>query len=74
MKISFKDFKNEVLTEMEKKPTEWRNGQFVFNYVNSNFGDVARIAQFKKGVDCFYNDEKIEPFLECCYSIISNIK
>lgn len=65
------EFKNEVLEALkEQKPQDWRNGQFVFNYVDRFFG-VAREAQFNHGIDCFYNDNKINDFLDCCYGIMS---
>ena len=46
-----------------------RYGQAVFNYVDEKYG-VARIAQFNYGIDCFYDDTKIEPFLDKCYELI----
>jgi hypothetical protein len=52
------------------KPKSWREGQFVFNVVDSLYG-VARIAQFEYGVDCFYNDDKIDEFLEVCAKILT---
>lgn len=44
-------------------PPNWREGQFVFNRVEELFGNVARQVQFKDGVDCFYNDSKIDTFI-----------
>lgn len=46
------------------QPPQWRQGQFVFNYIDQIYG-VARDVQFKDNVDCFYNDDKIDAFLEC---------
>ena len=37
---------------------------FVFNYIDQIYG-VARDVQFKDNIDCFYNDDKIDEFLEC---------
>jgi hypothetical protein len=47
----------------------WRYGQSVFNYVDQYFG-VARAVQFKDGVDCFYNDNEVDNFLEHAYNYI----
>lgn len=46
------------------RPKHWRKGQFVFNYIDQVYG-IARTVQFKDGIDCFYNDDKIDAFLEC---------
>ena len=52
------------------KPKNWRNGQFVFNVVDSLYG-VARIAQYQYRVDCFYRDDKIDEFIEVCAKILT---
>lgn len=52
------------------KPKSWREGQFVFNIVDKLYG-VARVAQFQYRVDCFYNDDKIDEFLEVCAKILT---
>ena len=44
-------------------PPNWREGQFVFNRVEELFGNIARQVQFKDGIDCFYNDSKIDTFI-----------
>ena len=43
--IDYDDFKEDVLTAMKNKPKDWRDGQFVFNYINEKYG-VARYVQF----------------------------
>ena len=48
-------------------PHNWREGQFVFNRVEELFGDIARQVQFKDGIDCFYNDSKIDTFILHAY-------
>lgn len=69
--ITYEIFRNTIKELMEtEKPKQWRNGQFVFNYIEDVYGPVARTAQFKYGVDCFYDDEKIEEFIKICYEII----
>ena len=42
----------------------YRKGQAVFNYVDLNFGDMARYIQFGLGIDCFYNDNIIDKFVD----------
>lgn len=50
-----------------EKPSDWREGQFVFNTIDSLYG-VARAVQFNDGIDCFHNDEKIDQFIKACYN------
>ena len=64
--INYDDFKEDVLTAMKNKPEDWRDGQFVFNYINEKYG-VARYVQFIDGIDCFYLDDKIDQFIDKCY-------
>ena len=47
------------------KPESWREGQFVFNVIEDYFGSVAREVQLKDKVDCFYDDSKIDQFINC---------
>ena len=49
-----------------------RYGQAIFNYVDEKY-EVARIAQFDYGIDCFYDDTKVEPFLDKCYELIKTV-
>ena len=60
------ELKIEVLKAMENKPKEWRNGQFVFNYIDENYAPVARQVQFRDGIDCFYRDDMIDQFIDAC--------
>jgi hypothetical protein len=73
--MTFEEFKNEVLSAMYcttyGKPKNWRDGQFVFNYIDEKYG-VARSVQFIDGVDCFYDDSKIEEFISRSYEYIKN--
>ena len=64
--MTLEEFRTDVLTAMKNKPKNWRDGQFVFNYINDKYR-VARYVQFIDGVDCFYNDEKIDEFIVRCY-------
>ena len=65
-KMKFEDFRADVLTAVLNKPTEWRDGQTVFNYSDELY-DVARKVQFIDGVDCFYDDSKIDEFIYRSY-------
>lgn len=67
--MTVQELKNEVYSY--EKPKNWREGQFVFNMVDELYG-VARTVQFVLGVDCFYNDDKIEEFLIKSVEVINN--
>lgn len=73
MRMTYKMLREEVMNAMKNKPSGWRDGQFVFNYIDAGYG-VARAAQFDKGVDCFYNDNVIEEFIKVCADIIRDIE
>ena len=60
------ELKNIVMSAMDTmKPKDWRKGQFVFNFIDANYG-VARAVQFEDRVDCFFRDDKIDEFIEKC--------
>ena len=61
--MDFKEFRNDILVALDNKPSEWRDGQFVFNYIDECYPGLARRVQFIRGIDCFYNDELIEDFI-----------
>ena len=46
------------------KPKNWREGQFVFNVIEDEFGAVAREVQHLDRVDCFYDDKQIDNFIQ----------
>lgn len=71
--IRKEEFKNEIMEAMAEKPASWRKGQFVFNYIDEVYG-IARIAQFQKGVDCFFCDDAIDEFIDVCYSILEEFE
>lgn len=69
----FESFRNNIIIELKtNKPKEWRDGQFVFNYIDTKYG-VARYVQFVNHIDCFYNDNMIEPFIMASYERMLNI-
>lgn len=61
-KITIKELKELIYSV--PIPTNWRHGQFVFNRVEALFGRVAREVQFVDHIDCFYDDTKIDRFLD----------
>lgn len=65
------EFKDYILEQIQVCPTNWRYGQKVFNYINKHYG-VARDVQFKDGVDCFYNDDAVDDFIDKAYNRIYN--
>lgn len=69
--MTLKELKEEVGLALENKPQEWRVGQFVFNYMERWYGDVARKTQFVDGIDCFFRDDKVDEFLEACLKRIN---
>ena len=70
--MTLKEFKKEVINFAEhSKPKQWRKGQAVFNYIDKYYR-VARNIQFEDGVDCFYNDDVIDEFIEkAFYKLVS---
>ena len=64
--MTLNEFISDVMTLIQECPKCWRTGQSIFNVVDSKYG-VARDVQFIDGIDCFYNDEEIEPFLIDAY-------
>ena len=71
MDKQIKDYTREELKEIiysdSKKLKEmypsYRWGQAVFNYIDQYIG-VARKVQFEDHVDCFYNDDAVDAFIE----------
>ena len=69
--MTAEELKQEIYNWTPDKPKNWREGQAVFNYIDQVYG-VARDAQFSYNVDCFYDDSKIDVFIETCAKIITN--
>ena len=68
----FKDHVKHIAKSIIEESPHIRYGQAVFNYVDEKYG-VARIAQFDYGIDCFYDDTKVEQFLDKCYELIKKV-
>ena len=65
--MKLEEFKREVMAAMKNKPDQWRDGQFVFNYIEENYCGLGRYVQFIEGVDCYYDDKKIDEFISICH-------
>ena len=63
--MTLEEFKNSIYSI--EKPSHWRDGQFVFNTIDSLYG-VARAVQFEDRIDCFYDDSEIDKFINACYN------
>lgn len=63
---TYEEFREDILLKVECCPKEWRKGQAVFNVVDCEYG-VARSVQFNDGIDCFYDDTRIEEFLKAAW-------
>ena len=63
-------FKKALFEGLKNKPKEWRDGQYIFNHINAIYG-VARDVQYIDRIDCFYNDSKIDEFIEASYKRIT---
>ena len=64
------EFKAEIKQCIDYRPIGWRKGQAVYNYIDGHY-NVARKVQFFDHVDCFYNDEVIDDFVELAYCHIN---
>lgn len=71
--MTFEEFNGDIMKSVKGRPEFIRFGQAVFNYVEQKYG-VARTAQFKYGVDCFYDDTKVGEFILTCYNILNDEK
>ena len=63
--MTLEEFKNSIYSI--EKPSNWRDGQFVFNTIDKLY-KVARKVQFENNIDCFYDDSKIDQFINACYN------
>lgn len=61
--MTAEELKQEIYNWIPNKPKNWREGQAVFNYIDENYS-VARTVQFHENIDCFYDDSKIDLFIE----------
>ena len=64
--MSYDEFVAKVWELVYQCPEHWRTGQKVFNVLDYNFG-LAREVQFEDGIDCFYDDELVQEFIDKCW-------
>lgn len=69
--LTKKEFNAIINKAIKQMPENWRKGQKVFNAIEREFS-VARIVQFQRGLDCFYDDSKIEEFRNEAYNVIAS--
>ena len=69
--MTYNEFAMDVLELIEECPKDWRSGQSIFNIVDSKYG-IARDVQFIDGIDCFYDDNQIDAFLNAAYKRLKN--
>ena len=69
-----KEFDKLIADKVNSYPKNWRNGQKVFNAAEEVLWEatefihnIARAVQFEDHVDCFYDDNMIETFLNKCW-------
>lgn len=60
--IIFKDLVEEIHDNLYRKPEDWRYGQFVFNYIETNYR-LGYSVRDEKGIDCYHDDRMVEKFL-----------
>lgn len=70
--LSFKEFRNKILEASKNRSVYLRKGQFIFNYIEYLYGEVAREVQFIDNIDCFYDDDQIDAFITACYLRLKN--
>lgn len=68
--MTLEEFKNSIYSI--EKPSNWRDGQFVFNTIDELY-KVARKVQFENKIDCFYDDSKINQFIVACFNEVNKI-
>lgn len=65
--MTFKELLEEIDVALLDREPHIREGQFVFNYIERKYGNVAREVMEIDGVDCFYRDRDIIKFLKCVH-------
>lgn len=78
--------KQELLAKIRpsKRPSHIRKGQYIFNWIDEHYQikvysepnlyiSIAREVQFVDKIDCFYDDSKIDEFLDACIKRINKL-
>lgn len=66
------DFVLDVLRETRIREAGIREGQAIFNYIDTTYG-VARDVQYEDCVDCFFDDSQIYEFVEKAWDRFTKI-
>lgn len=72
------DFYKLIQDKVATYPSNWRKGQKVFNAAEECLleltnRNIARDVQFEDNVDCFYDDNAIDDFLNHCWVRLKSI-
>lgn len=59
-------FLRKIYEEAKKTQPTQRKGQSIFNATELLY-QVGRVVQMHNGIDCFYDDNKINQFLDLAY-------
>lgn len=70
--MTFKELLEEIDVALLDREPHIREGQFVFNYIERKYGNIAREVMEMDGVDCFYRDRDIIKFLKCVHKRLNN--
>lgn len=70
--MTLKELLEEIDVALLDREPHIREGQFVFNYIERKYGNVAREVMDIDGVDCFYRDREIIKFLKCVHKRLNN--
>lgn len=65
--MTLEEFKESVYEGIDGYPIQWRLGQKIFNYIDKEY-NIARKIQYRDNIDCFYNDDMSDKFIEKAYS------
>ncbi len=67
--MTYEEFRSDIFKNIKNLPDDWREGQKVFNYIDSKY-HVARTLQFYYNIDCFYRDDLIDEFIRGAYKLL----
>lgn len=70
--MTLKELLEEIDVALLDREPHIREGQFVFNYIERKYGNIAREVMDIDGVDCFYRDRDIIKFLKCVHKRLNN--
>lgn len=71
--LTKEEFFAKISETTSKMPDCYRKGQKVYNAIDIIF-NVARVVQLHDGIDCFYDDDKIDEFKEKAYEAYKELE